>query len=123
MELLKKTDNIQPIELVCTALGWDFQEDKDENGHFVNISRKTRLGNEINIDVCLSVEAEDDLEYAIKDAWETMDVDYETYIWLDRYGNGKNGAPKHIKDVLADVEHKKQLLGELWKAVENILKM
>lgn len=122
MELLKNT-NIQPVELVCVALGWGFREEKNEDGHFVSISRKTPLGNEIIIDVCLSVEDESDLEYAIRDAWEIMDVDYETYIWLDGNGNGKNGAPTHIKDVLADMEDKKRLLGELWKAVENVLKL
>ena len=121
MELLKNA-NIQPIELVCVALGWDFREESGEDGHFVTISRKTPLGNEIIIEACLSVEAEADLEYAIRDAYDTMDVDYETYIWLDSNGNGKNGAPTHIKDVLADMQEKKRLLGELWNAVEKILK-
>ena len=122
MELLKNA-NIQPVELVCVALGWDFREDKNEDGHFVTISRKTPFGNEIIIEACLSVESEADLEYAIRDAYDTMDVDYETYIWLDSNGNGKNGAPTHIKDVLADMQEKKRLLGELRKAVERILKI
>lgn len=31
---------------------------------------------------------------------EGFDVDYETYLWLDKTGHGANGAPYHIKDIL-----------------------
>lgn len=33
---------------------------------------------------------------------ESYDVSYETYIWLDWDGHGKNGAPYELKDVLED---------------------
>ena len=106
--------------MCCFGLGLSGRKRKRRT--FCDNLTKTPLGNEIIIEACLSVEAEADLEYAIRDAYDTMDVDYETYIWLDSNGNGKNGAPKHIKDALADMEEKKRLLGELWSAVENILK-
>ena len=43
--------------------------------------------------------------------YECYDVSYETYIWLDWDGHGKNGAPYELKDVLEDT---------MW--VENELK-
>lgn len=33
---------------------------------------------------------------------ESFDISYETYIWLDNTGHGKNGAPYELSDVLND---------------------
>ena len=32
------------------------------------------------------------------------DVSYETYLWLDNTGHGKNGAPYELEDVLEDIK-------------------
>ncbi len=35
---------------------------------------------------------------------ESFDVSYETYIWLDNFGHGKNGAPYDMRDCYNDME-------------------
>ena len=50
---------------------------------------------------------------ALDECCENYDVDYETYIWLGSDGHGKNGAPYHIKDILADKEWELNKLKEL----------
>lgn len=59
----------------------------------------------------VSVPNEEDeytLYYNVADAistyWENFDVSYETYIWLDENGHGKNGAPYDMSDVYKETE-------------------
>ena len=33
----------------------------------------------------------------IEEYYEDFDVDYETYIWLDQFGHGRNGAPYRVE--------------------------
>ena len=40
-------------------------------------------------------------------------MSYETYIWLDSFGHGKNGAPHELEDVLNDTKEAKRLIEEL----------
>lgn len=44
----------------------------------------------------------EDISKTFKEYYESYDVSYETYIWLDWDGHGKNGAPYEMKDVLED---------------------
>ena len=45
---------------------------------------------------------------------EHFDVCYETYIWLDESGHGKNGAPYDMKDLYEDTEYCKKMIHDLW---------
>lgn len=53
---------------------------------------------------------------AIADYWEHFDVSYETYIWLDENGHGKNGAPYDMSDVYKDTESCEKMIGDLWRS-------
>ncbi len=58
-------------------------------------------------DVCIDFEFKDgttkeQISKAFQEYYESYDVSYETYIWLDWDGHGKNGAPYELKDVLED---------------------
>ena len=53
---------------------------------------------------------------AIADYWEHFDVSYETYIWLDEEGHGKNGAPYDMSDVYKDTESCEKMIDDLWIA-------
>lgn len=54
---------------------------------------------------------------AIYEYLEDFDVCYETYIWLDETGHGKNGAPHDMKDVYEDTESCEKMIHDLWSAL------
>lgn len=43
------------------------------------------------------------LKNDLADYINDFDVSYETYLWLDECGHGKNGAPYDMKDVYENV--------------------
>lgn len=45
--------------------------------------------------------------------YESYDVSFETYIWLDDEGHGKNGAPYEMESVLIDTQWVENELAEL----------
>lgn len=56
----------------------------------------------------------------IEEYYEDFDVDYETYIWLDQFGHGRNGAPYRMRAVLEDMEATEKMIEELLDAVRDI---
>lgn len=57
---------------------------------------------------------------AIEDYYESFDVDYETYIWLDQFDHGRNGAPYRMRAVLDDMEATEKMIGELLDAIQGM---
>ena len=56
----------------------------------------------------------------LEDYYEDFDVDYETYIWLDQWGHGKNGAPYSLRAVLEDSEAIEKMVEALLKAIKKM---
>ena len=46
--------------------------------------------------------------------YNDFDVSYETYLWLDDTGHGRNGAPYDMKDVYEDMEACEEMIYGLW---------
>ena len=46
---------------------------------------------------------------------------YETYLWLDSDGHGKNGAPYDMKDLYEDMEACREIIYELYEIVEAVM--
>ena len=57
------------------------------------------------------------LKHAVYEYWECFDVCYETYIWLDETGHGKNGAPHDMKDLYEDTQACADMIHDLWLAL------
>ncbi|QST03109.1 hypothetical protein IMZ31_20100 (plasmid) [Pontibacillus sp. ALD_SL1] len=95
---------IQKIE----ELGWSVNKEGD---HEYLLGKFSPAGQDFSI----SVEGEDaeELVDSIREAYENFDVSYETYLWLDHTGHGKNGAPYHMKDLLEDMETCEAMIQEL----------
>lgn len=55
---------------------------------------------------------------AIKDRYNSFDVDEETEIWIEN--RGKNGVPSSIKALVEDAEWKERTLGKLFDQLEEI---
>lgn len=69
-------------------------------------------------DVCLEFEFKDkttkeQISKTFQEYYESYDVSYETYIWLDNEGHGKNGAPYEMEKVLIDTQWVENELSEL----------
>ena len=56
----------------------------------------------------------------IDNYYEGFDVDYETYIWLDQWGHGKNGAPYSLRAVLEDTEAIDKMIEKLLDAFRQM---
>lgn len=55
-----------------------------------------------------------DLINNIREYYKGFDVSYETYLWLDNSGHGKNGAPYDMKELYEDMEMCRQYIEDIW---------
>ena len=62
-----------------------------------------------------------ELAVSIYNYYESFDVCYETYLWLDEMGHGKNGAPYDMKDLYEDMEACEQIILELYELIKEEL--
>ena len=81
-------------------------------------------GQDFYVSVSVPNEDDEDIFYdnvadAIYKYWEGFDVSYETYIWLDETGHGRNGAPENMKDLYEDMEACEDMIHDLWLALEG----
>lgn len=93
---------------------------QQEDGNICLISNFSPCGQDCNA----SIDTEDDAERFVENIREyanDFDVSYETYLWLDDTGHGKNGAPYDMKDVYEDMQWWKDSLQELADTLENAL--
>lgn len=108
---------IQDVIEIAEKSSWVVTEETYSNGKGFLFSKFSPAGQDFNIPIEPSDNATD-LIRQIKKFYDEFDIDYETYIWLDKNGHGKNGAPYHIKDILEDMEFCKGMVLELY----NLLK-
>ena len=98
-------------------LGYSIQQE-DENIYL--ISNLSPCGQDCNA----IFDTEDDAYLFVENIRSyanNFDVSYETYLWLDDEGHGKNGAPYDMKDVYEDMEWWQNELEELANTLEMIL--
>lgn len=60
-----------------------------------------------------------DLIHALYEYWDSYDVSYETFLWLDSSGHGANGAPYDMRDCYEDMETCKGYIYELYSIVDD----
>ena len=73
-------------------------------------------------DFAFEVEASnlEELADEIKNYYNDYDVCYETYLWLDEWGHGKNGAPYDMKDVYEDMQACEEAVLELYEIIKEV---
>ena len=114
----------EKIYEIAEREGWQvdsYYVDEKEATVSFSFKKYSPAGRDFYFEVC--VQNEDDeysLYYNVADAidtfWEGFDVSYETYIWLDENGHGKNGAPYDMSDVYKDTESCEKMIDDLWRA-------
>ena len=73
------------------------------DGNTITFYKKAPNG----LDFSFEADIGDDINDFSRNIYNTFmdyDVSYETYLWLDNTGHGKNGAPYELEDVLEDIK-------------------
>lgn len=71
-------------------------------------------------DFHISIDTENDVDLFKSNVYErysNFDVSEETYLWLDNFGHGTNGAPYDMKDVYEDMEACQEMILEIHDAI------
>lgn len=112
-------EQIQRITDIAQEKGWSVNvEDKNETRVLFEFQRYTKYGQDFLFNADMQGEDIDTLIASVKEYYEGFDPDYEAYLWIGDDGHGKNGAPYHIKDIVADMEDAEEQIYELLQAFE-----
>lgn len=117
-------EKFENICRIANSEGWtvDYSyTDEKETDVIFSFEKYSPAGRDFVFEICVTNEDDEyTLYYNVADAiytyWENFDVSYETYIWLDENGHGKNGAPYDMSDVYKDTESCEKMIGDLWRS-------
>lgn len=113
-------EQIQRITDIAQEKGWSVNvEDKNETRVLFEFQRYAKYGQDFLFNADMQGEDIDTLIASVKEYYEGFDPDYEAYLWIGDDGHGKNGAPYHIKDIVADMEDAEEQIYELLQAFER----
>ena len=101
-----------PQDLIALIEEQDFSIYDDSSG-YVEISKYSTAGQDWSTDIELGEDIHDFVNNIWK-AYESYDPDYEATLWIGEDGHGKNGAPYHIQDIVADMEECQSFIKELY---------
>ena len=91
--------------------------EKQGDNYYTEINQYTPLGEDWWETIWFDGTDEGFIE-AIRERYNTFDVDEETEIWIEC--RGKNGVPNSIKALVEDAEWKESILGELADELEEL---
>lgn len=74
-------------------------------------SKVSPAGQDFSFEVDIGCDIEDFLDI-VDNCYQNFDVSYETYLWLDNTGHGKNGAPYELEDILEDIKACEQYIND-----------
>ena len=125
LKLTIMNEKFEKIYEIAQREGWkvDYSyTDEKETMVIFSFEKYSPAGRDFVFEICVrSEEDEYTLYYNVADAistyWENFDVSYETYIWLDENGHGKNGAPYDMKDLYEDTQACADMIHDLWLAL------
>ncbi len=111
---------IETIVHSAELFNWNVTtETKGNQTEFV-FQRYTKFGQDFCFDIPFKHNDLYSLAENVLSYYESYDPETETYFWLDTSGHGRNGAPYHIKDILADMEEIEEKLYELYCTIKTI---
>ena len=116
-------DDLTDAIVACAeAKGWRveagiiYKEQKSEFEFF----KYSPAGRDFSFNATMKCADINTLIKEIDSFYEDFDVDYETYIWLDQFGQGRNGAPYRMRAVLEDMEATEKMIEELLEAIKEM---
>ena len=120
-------EKFEKIYEIAEREGWkvdSYYVDEKETNICFQFSKYSPAGQDFYFEVSVPNEDNEDIVFdyfknAIYKYWEGFDVCYETYIWLDETGHGRNGAPYDMKDLYEDMQACEDMIHDLWLALNG----
>ena len=114
----------EKIYEIAQSEGWNVDYcyvDEEETEIIFSFEKYSPAGRDFYFEVSVPNDEDEYVIYrsvadAIYTYFEGFDVSYETYIWLDEEGHGKNGAPYDMSDVYKDTESCEKMIDDLWRS-------
>lgn len=110
---------VEKVEQIATNTGWEVKD----NGKYLSFQMFSPAGQDCNIEANISGDTDDEkfesIKKEVRDFVDGFDVSTETYLWLDHFGHGQNGAPYDMKDCYEDMVYYLKKAEELSEALEN----
>lgn len=101
--------NTKKFIKIANDLGWSVTKDRYD----IELQFYTDYGQ----DFSFSVNRNEDYVKQVYNYYDSFDPSAEALLWCDDFGHGKNGAPYHLKDIIADMEEVEQKLEQLYDAL------
>lgn len=101
--------NNEQLIKIAEELGWNVDIDENE----ITFSQYTSRGQ----DFSFYVDKNKKIAEEVGNYHERYDPSEEAILWCDSSGHGKNGAPYHLKDIVADMEEAKEMVSSLYVAM------
>lgn len=93
---------------------------EDEEEYYFEFGKYSNCGRDFTFSIFFNtLDDISDIADKIYEYYEDFDVSYETYIWLDNFGHGMNGAPDDMLDVYNDTKQCKGFIEELYDAIHK----
>lgn len=114
-------DIIERINECAEAQGWSVHASKNPKADIwlFEFSQYTNAGQDFNFSAEMKNGDPDNLIKSVKGYYDGFDPDEEAYLWIGEDGHGKNGAPYHICDIVADMEDADNMILDLLVALEE----
>lgn len=112
---------IDKITEAAESVDWSVTISNNDDGSLdVNFNTDTKFGQDLNCWGTLKDNDYKSLAEEIKNWYEGYDPDEETMLLVGPDGHGKNGAPYHLSDVLADMQDAESKLEDLAIALAQL---
>ena len=114
-------DTIDRITECAEAKGWSVHTSKNPKAEIwqFELSQSTPAGQDFNFSAEMKDGDPDSLIKSVREYYEGFDPDEEAYLWIGEDGHGRNGAPYHIRDIVADMEDAESMVLDLLAALEE----
>ena len=107
---------VEVLEPLFTKKGYRTEID----GNTIAFYKKAPNGLDFSFEVDIGDDI-NDFSRNIHNTFMDYDVSYETYLWLDNTGHGKNGAPYEMEDVLEDIKDCEQYINDATWIVNDFI--
>lgn len=101
--------NTKQFIKIAEGLGWAVTKDRTD----IELQQYTTFGQ----DFSFSVNRTEDYVKQVYEYYDGFDPSAEALLWCYNFGHGKNGAPYHLKDIIADMEEVEKMLEQLYDAL------
>ena len=114
-------DTIDRITECAEAKGWSVHTSKNPKAEIwqFEFSQFTNAGQDFNFSAEMKDGDPDSLIKSVREYYEGFDPDEEAYLWIGDDGHGRNGAPYHVRDIVADMEVAEGMVLDLLTALEE----